>query len=328
MTATKYERVLAGFQHGWAKLGNKRFNVVIFTPSYSFQNPDGSNNNPWNREKDYYIAEVRLPFTDDTDNRDNFTVSGSVYVTHSPYEPLVSKLEPDFAKSCELFAKLCHHAGAALPEFIRKRLEGYCPWDCRTGASWWIALLAHLRQFRVRNPYGLYIDEQTIYRPWLDSIRLIEALKLNTDAPEWFDEALPQDPPPNDGPLKPDGFCLNGESVWGLTEDWQKVLTFVWERSADPPKWQDVATYLGVLGQITDGDFRKLIHKINGKLKDRWLETLQTVRGLVVLRIPVRGRSNLKLHAAKKSSRKTARPQMNKPAKPKQSTRNKRATKK
>lgn len=329
MTAAKYQRVLAEFQNGWAELGNKRFDVVIFTPGSLFLNPDGSNNHPWNREKDHFIAEVRLPFTDDTDNRDNFTLEGSAYVTHSPYDPLLSKLEPDFAKSCASFEKLCHHAGAALPEIIRQRLDGYCPWYCRSGASWWMALLAHVRQFRVYNSAGVFIDRQTISRPWLDSIRLIELLKLNTDAPEWFNKPpVPQDSQPNDGPLKPDGFCLNGEPVWGLTEDWQKILTFVWDRSTDPPKWQDVATYLGVLGQMTDGDFRKLIHKINGKLKDRWPETLQTVRGLVVLRIPVRGRSNLKLHAAKKSSRKTARSRMNKPAKPKQLTRNKRVTKK
>ena len=67
MSATKYQLVLAGFQNGWAKLGNKRFDVVIFAPSYQFQNPDGSNNFPWNREKDYYVAKVRLPHSDDTD---------------------------------------------------------------------------------------------------------------------------------------------------------------------------------------------------------------------------------------------------------------------
>ena len=44
--------------------------VVIFTPSYSFQNPGRSNYRPWNRDKDYYIAEVRLPITDDTDDRE------------------------------------------------------------------------------------------------------------------------------------------------------------------------------------------------------------------------------------------------------------------
>ena len=134
MTAAKYQRVLAEFQNGWAELGNKRFDVVIFTPSSMISTPEW-NNHPWNREKDFYIAEVRLPYTDDTDNRDNFTLVGSAYVTHSPYDPLLSKLEPDFAKSCASFEKLCHHAGAALPEAIRQHLDGYCPWNCKSGAS-------------------------------------------------------------------------------------------------------------------------------------------------------------------------------------------------
>ncbi len=249
MSAAKYQRVLAGFQHGWAKLGNKRFNVVIFTPS-SLTITHEWNDAPWDREKDYYIAEVRLPFTDDTENRDNFTLSGSVYVTHSPYEPLVSKLEPDFAKSCELFTKLCHHAGAALPEFIRKRLEGYCPWDCRTGASWWIALLAHLRQFRVRNPYGLYIDEQTIYRTWLDSIRLIEALKLNTDAPEWFDEALPQDPPLSDGPFGLDGFRWKGIERVGLRPVPFRLVNVLWNVKDRTARYGELAKSVWDDGEI------------------------------------------------------------------------------
>ena len=54
---------------------------------------------------------------------------------------------------------------------------------------------------------------------------------------------------PPDGPVPPDGFWLNGVDVWKLAEDWQKVLTFVWERSENPPKWQDVATHLGVSEQ-------------------------------------------------------------------------------
>ena len=293
MTAAKYQRILAGFQHGWAKLGNKRFDLVIFTPSHLFSNPDGSNNFPWNREKDYYIAEVRLPHTDETDNRDNFTLSGSAYVTHSPYDPLLSKLEPDFAKSCASFQKLCHHAGAALPEFMRQHLDGYCPWDCKSGASWWMALVAHARQLRVYNSAGVFMDRQTISRPWLDCIRLIELLKLNTDSPEWFDEPLPQDSRPNDGPLKPDGFCLNGEPVWGLAADWQTLLTFVWERRNDPPKWSDVATHLGVFDTMDEPAFSKLIYRINQKIKEQWPETLQLVRGDVVLRVPIRGEKSI-----------------------------------
>lgn len=320
MTAAKYQRVLAGFQNGWAKLGNKRFDVVIFTPNYSFQNPDGSNNNPWNREKDYYIAEVRLPHTDDTDNRDNFTLSGSVYVTHSPYDPSLSKLEPDFAKSCASFQKLCHHAGAALPGFIRQHLDGYCPWECKSGASWWMALVAHARQLRVYNSAGVFIDRQTISRPWLDSIRLIEALKLNTDAPEWFDEPpLPQDSRPEDGPLKPDGFRLNGGTVWGLVKDWQKTLTFVWERSADPPKWSDVTTHLGLQDAMTDIDFAKFIYKINQHVKERWPETLQTVSGDVVLRVPLPPKR-------RKSSGSQAKPSSAKKKKPSRNTNRKSTT--
>lgn len=241
MTAANYQRILAGFQHGWAKLGNKRFDVVVFTPGHLFLNPDGSNNFPWNREKDYYIGEVRLPYTDDTDNRDNFTLSGSVYVTHCPYDPLLSKLEPDFAKSCASFQKLCHHAGAALPESIRQRLEGYCPWECKSGASWWMALIAHIRQLRVRNPNGVFIDRHTIIRPWLDSIRLIELLKLNTDAPEWFDEPLPQDPPPSDGPFGLDGFRWKGIERTGLEAVPHGLLRYLWSATDRAATYDELA---------------------------------------------------------------------------------------
>lgn len=251
MTAKKYQRVLAGFQNGWAKLGNKRFDLVIFTPSHLFQNPDGSNNLPWNREKDYSIAEVRLPYTDDTGNRDNFTLIGSAFITHSPYDPLLNKLEPDFAKSCAFFEKLCHHAGAALPEFLRKRLQGYCPWECKSGASWWIALLAHVRQLAVINPAGVYEHQHTIIRPWLDSIRLIELLKLNTEAPEWFDQPLPQDPPPSDGPFGLDGFrwgTLKPRN--GLASTPFRLLTALWNAQDRTVSFRDLAKGVWDDGEI------------------------------------------------------------------------------
>ncbi len=140
-------------------------------------------------------------------------------------------------------------------------------------------------------------------------------------------------PHDEDGPLKPDGFRLNGNDVWGLAEDRQKTLTFVWEHRNDPPKWQDVATHLGVLEHTTDDGFRGLIYKINQKTKDHWPETLQTVRGLVVLRIPIRGqkaahRSKAKIRTAKKSSPKMTRQSVSKKVSVKKSSRNKRATKK
>lgn len=265
MTAAKYQRILAGFQHEWAKLGNKRFDVVIFTPSYSFQNPDGSNNHPWNREKDFYIAEVRLPHTDDTGNRDNFTLSGHVYVTHSPYDPLLSKLEPDFAKSCASFQKLCHHAGAALPEFIRQHLDGYCPWDCKSGASWWMALVAHARQLRVYNTAGAFIDRQMISRPWLDCIRLIELLKLNTDSPEWFDEPLPPDPPPIDGPFGRDGFRWNGIEKTGLEGVPHGLLRYLWSATDRTATYDELAEPVWADRNIdvTEGMVASARHKAN-----------------------------------------------------------------
>ena len=110
--------------------------------------------------------------------------------------------------------------------------------------------------------------------------------------------------PKVDGPLKPDGFRLNGIEVWGLAEDWQKVLTFVWGRRTNPPKWSDVATHLGVQDQMRDGDFAKLIYKINQKVKGSWGETLQTVKGLVVLRKPIRGAKDSPRSTAKTSSEK------------------------
>lgn len=108
-----------------------------------------------------------------------------------------------------------------------------------------------------------------------------------------------------DGPFEPDGFRLNGIDVSGLADDWQKVLTFVWNRRTKSPKWSDVVTHLGIQGQMTDGGFAKLIYRINQKIKDRWPETLQTVRGKVVLRKPIRGangssRSTAKAPLAKK----------------------------
>ena len=92
-----------------------------------------------------------------------------------------------------------------------------------------------------------------------------------------------------DGPIPPDGFRLNGIDFWGLVEDWQKVLTFVWKHAADPPKWQDVATHLGVLSTTTATSFANLILRINKKIKKQWPETLQVTNGMVVLRKPVRG---------------------------------------
>jgi len=116
-----------------------------------------------------------------------------------------------------------------------------------------------------------------------------------------------------DGPLRPDGFRLNGNEVWGLAENWQKTLTFVWERSSDPPKWPDVTTHLGWQGTMTDCDFAKFIYKINQHVKDSWSEKLQTVNGYVVLRVPLppkRPKSSgpqAKPSSAKKPSRNAAR---------------------
>ncbi len=124
-----------------------------------------------------------------------------------------------------------------------------------------------------------------------------------------------------DGPLKPDGFCLNGIEVWGLAEDWHDVLAFVWKHRGDPRKWEDVATHLGVLEEMTAAGFRKFINKINKKLKDYWPETLQTVTRksegtFVVLRMPTR-----KKVAKRKNKSRTA-----KAAAAPKSTRNQRAT--
>lgn len=153
---------------------------------------------------------------------------------------------------------------------------------------------------------------------WQSLSRMIESLVAEQrcrdacDAVRTFNTQLTADNPASvaakpqvDGPFKPDGFCLNGAKVEGLAEDWQKVLTFVWERSSDPPKWSDVATHLGVENQMTDGEFAKLIYRINQKIKKTWPETLQTVKGLVVLRKPIRGangssRSTAKTPLAKK----------------------------
>ncbi len=122
-----------------------------------------------------------------------------------------------------------------------------------------------------------------------------------------------QQPPKVDGPLKPDGFRLNGIEVLGLVKDWQKTLTFVWERSADPPKWSDVTTHLGLQGTMTESRFAKFIYKINLHVKEWWKETLQTVEGDVVLRVPLPPKSRkspgsqAKTNSAKKPSRNTTR---------------------
>ena len=167
------------------------------------------------------------------------------------------------------------------------------------------------------------------------SIAAIRAILERVDANAAETPGDKRQTPKVDGPLQPDGFCLNGIEVWGLAEDWQDVLTFVCKQG-DPPKWQDVATHLGVLGEMTDAGFRKLIHKINGKLKDYWPETLQTVtrtgKGtLVVLRKPTRKKGPSRKSPTKKLPTKKVVKQKSKShtakavAVPK-STRNKRAT--
>lgn len=191
MSAAIFRDALEGFRRGYAEVGRKRFRVTIFVVGSSQgghcpTDPNWATPVPWDREKDKLLTEVRIPFTDDTDNVDNFTLDGTAVITHWPHDTTANMQNRQYAELCERFLRLCCQAGAALPQPIRKRLAGYCDWQCRQNpASWWIALLAYAKRFRQINVHGAREDVFPIADPWLLSIELIEVLKLETDSPVW-----------------------------------------------------------------------------------------------------------------------------------------------
>ena len=108
-----------------------------------------------------------------------------------------------------------------------------------------------------------------------------------------------------DGPISPDGFRFNGREIFGLADDWLKVLTFVWEHRVDPPKLSDVITHIHAKDRIA---FDKLLDRIRKKLKGKkWPETLEVFNGCLMLRKPEReskakrGREQVKMVSAKVS---------------------------
>lgn len=93
-----------------------------------------------------------------------------------------------------------------------------------------------------------------------------------------------------DGPLKPDGFRLNGHEVSGLAETWLTVMTFVWTRRENPPKLSEV---MAIVHERNRADLDKLLDRIRNKLRaEKWPETLEVFNGCVMLRKPARKRKS------------------------------------
>lgn len=205
MSAATYQRLREEFVRGWVGLGGKQFTLHIFTPSFSQaghcpNDPNWKEILPFDRKTDKLIGAVHLPYSANTDDRENFTnTPGSVVVTPSP-SFMAAKDAPLFASACELFQQLCEKAGAALPEVIRKRLVGYCTWQCNSPASWWFALLAHIRGLTVYHSDGTYNDHNFISGAWGLSIRLIDYFGLNTDSPTWPEDGTADGEQPTHGP--------------------------------------------------------------------------------------------------------------------------------
>jgi hypothetical protein len=206
MSAATFQSLREEFVRGWVGLGGKQFTLHIFTPSFSQgghcpNDPYWKEILPFDRKTDKLLGAVHMPYSANTDDRENFTnTPGSVVVKPSP-SFMTAKDAPLFASACELFQQLCEKAGAALPEVIRKRLEGYCTWQCNSPASWWFALLAHMTGKIVYHSDGTYNDHNFISGPWELSIRLIDHFGLNTDSPTWPEDGTADDEQPRHSPV-------------------------------------------------------------------------------------------------------------------------------
>lgn len=170
------------------------------------------------------------------------------------------------ADLCEVFRRACRNG------FTRQEMLRVGP-----------ALVADIREFAT-------VKNATTLNEWIRA-ESRQAKRSLTSMPK----SLP------DGPIPPDGFRFSGREVLGLAEDWLKVLTFVWERRENWPKWNDVAAHVQAFDRTA---FDKLLDRIRAKLrKARWPETLEVFNSCVMLRKPERpskaGRSRTKKSTAK-----------------------------
>ncbi len=165
----------------------------------------------------------------------------------------------------------------------------------RIPEDWFDVMFFIGRQWRFR---GIRLDqiENGIFR---ENRRTVCRNAGHFDAtPESETTTNPQ-PQKTDGPIPSDGFRFNGREVFGLADDWLKVLTFVWQHRDNPPKWSDVAAHVQSFDRTT---FDKLLDRIRVKLrKAQWPETLEVFNECVSLRESVRRRkTNTNRIAARK----------------------------
>ncbi len=218
MSAATFQRLREEFARGWVELGGKQFTIHIFTPGFirAGHNPHDPNWKeilPFDWTTDKVIGGVHLPYSVDTDDRDNFTNTPGFVVVQPAPSFMATNDASLFTGFCELFKRCSNEAGAALPEVIRKRLAGYCTWQCNSPASWWFALLAHMTGKIVYHSDGTYNDHNFISGPWELSIRLIDHFGLNTDSPTW-----------------PEAEAKSGEQGKSSTDDWCHAI------GTDPPQ--------------------------------------------------------------------------------------------
>lgn len=187
--AVTFQRLREEFERGWVELDGKRFTVHIFTPS-------SSEDLQFDRKTDKLIGSVHLPYSANTDDRENFTnFPGYAVVKPAPSFTAAADA-PRFGSLVEQFRRLCNEAGAALQGVIRERLAGYVSWECDSPASWWYALLAKMTGKTVYHSDGTYNDHNIITGPWELSIRLIDHFGLNTDSPTWPEDGTAGDEQP------------------------------------------------------------------------------------------------------------------------------------
>lgn len=191
MSAAEFQRLLAEFRAGWTELDSGHFNLEIRVPGcVSTWEP------AYDPDEFELVANVCLPFRESPKSEDDFTLSGFAVIQKSP--PLSAtkqgkrrakyrQMHNQCMAAINRFKRLSCAAGAALPDVIRERLVGYCPWHCKSPACWWIALLAHVCGITAYNAANDYQVEHGIPRPWLISIEMIGQLRLNSENPQWPD---------------------------------------------------------------------------------------------------------------------------------------------
>ncbi|MBN2290918.1 MAG: hypothetical protein JXM70_00750 [Pirellulales bacterium] len=201
---------------------------------------------PYDLEKYDLIAEVALPLDASrkiTPNERNSTFCGYA----------VSAKEYRTEEVLKTFTRLCGEAGAALPPEFRDQLAGLCPWEMRSPATWWLALLVSLTGASACLPDGRYLGEVLWVRPFLLCIEAIERCRLNTDNPVFPEQNT------GDSDSGPDEEKPAGSEADKTGDGDEKKI-----KPAEPKNycfgWPEIAV---VLKQSNDEKFQKRIKSLH-----------------------------------------------------------------